>query len=220
MTGRTDPWVSLSISDIEEIEGLQALVYGSLVKRELFKPAPPGFFRTVLTGRGSILGYRPDGPLAAFGTLLTGLHPKDPAHELLGLAKKTPLAMMQGVVVHPDHRGQRLHRKLLRRRLHLLRPPGLWHVYASAAPGNLASCHNLLAEGYEVAALGRMYDGLLRYTFYRSPNPRSPTAPGEGLAWHDTLDVDGQLATLKKGGRGVVMRVEQGRPQMGYVEPA
>ncbi len=213
---QADPWVSLSMSDIEEIEALQARVYGSLDKRELFKPAPPGFFHSVLSGRGSVLGYRPEGPLSAFGTLLTGLHHKDRTREMLGLAEATPLAMMQGVVVDPDYRGRKLHRRLLRRRLALLRPPGMWHVYATAAPGNIASCRNMLAEGYMVAGLGTMYDGLLRYTFYRPPRPQPPPGSSRDLLWRDLSDVDGQLNLIKQGKRGVLLRQEKGRPQMGY----
>ncbi len=209
-------WVSLRLDEVPEIEALQRLTYGTLVDRDLFKPAPPGFFESVIGKRGTVLGRRLDGQLIAFGTLLTGLDTKDRARERLGLDEAVPLAMMQGVVVHPDFRGHHLHRRLLRHRLALLRPPGVWHLYATAAPGNTASWSNMLAEGYEVADISVMYGRLLRYTLYRPPVPRPASPEDRDLVWVDPLDQEVQTALLHAGARGVVKRVKDARVEIGY----
>ncbi len=209
-------WVSLRQEEVAEIEGLQRLAYGTLVDRDLFKPAPPGFFESVIGGRGSVLGRRLNGRLIAFGTLLTGLKSGDGARSLLGLGAEAPLAMMQGVVVDPTFRGHRLHRRLLRRRLSLLRPAETWHVYASAAPGNTASWSNMLAEGYQVADVGVMYGRLLRYTLHRPPQPNRAAATDPDLVWADPLDEGCQRDLISRGARGVALRLRGDRAQIGY----
>ncbi len=216
---RSGSWVALSLEEVGEIEALQRLTYGTLVDRDLFKPAPPGFFESVIGGRGSVLGRRLEGRLIAFGTLLTGLDSKDGARRRLGLDERVPLAMMQGVVVHPDYRGHHLHRRLLRHRLALLRPAETWHVYASAAPGNTASWCNMMAEGYQVADIGVMYQRLLRYTLHRPlrPSPASPEDPD--LVWTDPMDEPVQAALLKGGARGLARRTQAGKVEIGYGRP-
>lgn len=209
-------WSSLEVAEIDEIEALQRRVYGTLVDRTLFKPAPPGFFNSVLTGRGSMQGFRLGGRLVAFGTLLTGLDIRDRARERLGLAEGQPLAMMQGAVVDPECRGRRLHRRLLQRRLALLRPAGLWHVYATAAPGNVSSWRNMLAEGYEVADVSLMYGRLLRYTLYRPPRPAEAPSAAAAIAWCDPLDVQRQEGLLASGRRGRCFALRAGSPAIGY----
>lgn len=213
---RCGQWVALRLEEVAEIEALQSLVYGSLVDRDHFKPAPPGFFQSVVGGRGSVLGRRLDGRLIAFGTLLTGLDSKDGARRRLGLSDETPLAMMQGVVVHPEFRGHQLHRRLLRRRLALLRPAETWHVYATAAPGNTASWNNMLAERYHVADITVMYQRLLRYTLYRPPHPPQSSADEEGFVWVDPADSEAQLALLRAGARGMAFRMAAGLAEIGY----
>jgi len=212
-------WCSLTVAEIGELEALQTRVYGTLIDRTLFKPAPPGFFQSVLSGRGSILGFRLDGRLAAFGTLLTGLDTKDGARERLGLPAAVPLAMMQGAVVAPECRGRQLHRHLLRRRLALLRPTGHWHIYATAAPGNISSWRNMLAEGYEVADISLMYGRLLRYTLYRPPIRPSDAPSPTDACWLDPLDVSGQQELLARGLKGRLFSREPDRPTIGYLPP-
>lgn len=213
---RRGHWVAMRLEEVAELEALQRLVYGSLVDRDLFKPAPPGFFESVIAGRGTILGRRVEGRLIAFGTLLTGLDSKDRARERMGLGPEIPLAMMQGVVVDPAFNGFQLHRRLLQRRLSLLRPATTWHVYATAAPGNTASWKNMLAEGYQVADISVMYRRLLRYTLYRPPRPSVVSAEEPGLTWVGPEDQDGQRRLLQTGGRGVAFRVRDDRAEIGY----
>ncbi len=206
----------IRIEEVEELEALQARAYSDLVDHDLFKPAPPGFFQSVIAGRGVVLGRRLEGRLIAFGTLLTGLDAEDHARQRLGLGEETPLAMMQGVAVDPDFRGHRLHRRLLQRRLSLLRPPETWHVYATAAPGNIASWKNMLAEGYQVADISVMYRRLVRYTLYRPPHPILVSADEPGLAWLAPEDREAQQPLLQSGARGVAMRSNDGCVQIGY----
>ncbi len=213
---RCGRWVPVRLEDVAEIEALQRLVYGSLVDRDLFKPAPPGFFDSVIGGRGTILGRCLDGRLIAFGTLLTGLDSTDGARERLALGPSVPLAMMQGVVVDPAFNGHHLHRRLLQQRYALLRPTETWHVYATAAPGNTASWKNMLAEGYQVADISVMYQRLLRYTLHRPPNPVIASADDPGLIWADPEDQLGQASLLRSGQRGVALRIQADRVEIGY----
>ncbi|MEO1194112.1 MAG: hypothetical protein AAFY02_20320 [Pseudomonadota bacterium] len=214
-------WSALRLDQVAEVEAMQARVYAGLEDHDHFKPAPQGFFASVVKGRGSVLTVRHGAAVVAFGTLLTGLAPGESIRQMVGLADGTPLAMMQGAVVDPAYRALHLHRQLLRRRLALLRPAGYWHVYASAAPGNIASWRNMLAEGYEVVALNTRYGRLLRYTVYRPAEPRflSPEQAA-ALQWCDPDDVAGQERLLAEGARGVVSRTRGKRVEIGYTPGA
>lgn len=206
----------MRLEEVAELEALQRLAYGSLVDRDLFKPAPPGFFESVIGGRGTVLGRRLEGRLIAFGTLLTGLDSNDHARERLALGPELPLAMMQGVVVDPAFNGHQLHRRLLRKRLSLLRPAETWHVYATAAPGNTASWKNMLDEGYQIADISVMYQRLLRYTLHRPPNPILATADDPDLVWSKPDDHEQQAALLHAGARGVAFRIEGELAEVGF----
>lgn len=93
--------------------------------------------------------------------------------------------------------GQGLQRRLICRRMELAAGAAL---FATAAPGNLPSWHNLLDCGFCVRALQYRYGGHARYLLAYLPHAASP-AVQDGRELGDADDLAGQQALLAQAWR-------------------
>lgn len=203
MPDATD-FVPLGLESLDAIEALHQLSLSTFTDRTLVKPEKRSFFESMLTRRGTILGYHDKGELLAYGVLMHELPEGDRTWELLGLQPDTPLIKLAGAAVHPACRGRGLQRAAIRARLARLRATGSHHGFATAAPGNIASWSNLLSEGFRVVALVTAYGSLLRYLLAWSDEPpRRLASPPEWRAWRET---DWQASRLAEGWQGIAWR--------------
>ena len=166
---------------------------------QVVKPETIEFLHSLLRGRGRVIGAWQDEALIAYGVLQYELLAEDEPRALLGLAADHPIAKLAGAAVAPAWRGQGLQRQLIERRLAWA---GGAALFATAAPGNVPSWHNLLACGFAVRALQYRYGGHPRYLLARVPDARvEPThAHAQELA-PDRLPLQQQL--LDRGWRGI-----------------
>lgn len=75
---------------------------------------------------------------------------------------------LRACVVHPDHRGQGLQRKLIRRRLEWLWAKKVKHVNVWARPDNVYSLNNLVSEGFRfVPEKPREFKGVMHVKLRR-----------------------------------------------------
>lgn len=191
-------WRTLQPADLEAMHALHLESVVGMAPQAV-KPETRAFLRSLLEGRGRVLGGWASDRLVAYGVLQHDLLPEDAPRELLGLAPGAGLCKLAGAAVHPAWRGAGLQRWLIEQRMALA---GDCAVFATAAPCNLPSWHNLLAGGLMVRALQYRYGGHARYVLAHVPGD---SFSGEGMQGCelglDALDLQQQL--LAQGWRGV-----------------
>ncbi|WP_313073670.1 GNAT family N-acetyltransferase [Melaminivora sp.] len=193
-------WRALQLQDLQAMHDLHLLGIAGL-PAQIVKPESLQFLQELLQGRGHVLGAWEEGTLVAYGVLQHDLLPEDRPHALLGLAPQAPLRKLAGAVVHPRWRGRGLQRQLILQRLALAGPEA---VFATAAPGNAASWHSLLACGLAVRALQYRYGGHARYLLAREPAGTACWAGDPGAAQELGSDALARQQTLlDQGWRGV-----------------
>lgn len=168
---------------------------------------PPGtvaketdrFFADHVEQCGCILGLFAEDALIAYGVLgLPG--PDDPNFgDMVGLPEtaRRRVAHIDGVSVTPAWRGNRLQRVLVKWRLDVAADVGRAIALSTAAPGNLPSVCNLLAEGLTIRALLERFGGW-RYVFRRDLDTPLPPTPGRGR-WIDLDDMETQQRLFQEG---------------------
>lgn len=206
MSGRPDDgppglhWRPLRPTDLAAMHALHLRSIEGMAA-QVVKPESEQFLASLLHGRGRVIGAWHDDALVAYGVLQHALLAEDDPRRLLGLAADHPLAKLAGAAVAPDWRGRGLQRQLIERRLAWA---GAVALFATAAPGNLASWHNLLACGFAVRALQYRYGGHARYLLARVPGERfAPTdAAAQALG---PAQLAQQQDLLARGWRGLAV---------------
>lgn len=162
------------------------------------KPETPAFMQGLLQGRGRVIGGWHAGALVAYGVLQHDLAAHDDPAALLGLAPAHPLRKLAGAAVDHAWRGHRLQRHLIQRRMACADGVAL---FATAAPCNPPSWHNLLACGFSVRALEYRYGGHARYLLAHVP--QAPWRGAQALARESGPDeLALQQTLLAQGWRG------------------
>lgn len=191
-------WRPLRPDDLAEMHALHLRSIAGLPPA-LVKPESRAFLQGLLEGRGRVDGAFHHEALVAYGVLQHDLLPADDPRPVLGLAPGRPVRKLAGAAVDPAWRGQGLQRMLIQRRM--ARAEGAV-LFATAAPGNIASWRSLTACGFAVRALQYRYGGHARYLLAYVPG--ECWVPGDGLAQEWPLDtIPAQEQLLAQGWRGV-----------------
>lgn len=188
-------WRQLDPADIDAVEALHHRAMGAVVRPEIVKPEKRSYFEGILAGRGRIIGaFAPH--LIAYGILQHEHAATDTWEEALGVPKTASTGRLSGASVAPEFRGRRLQRATIAARISIA-PRGML-LFSTAAPANVPSWTNLLAEGFPIHALVPCYGGYLRYlmvrdrAFYRHDHAVKV----------DPQDVDTQRDLFSRGWRG------------------
>lgn len=194
-------WRLLQPADLDAMEVLHRLSLAGMAAHTV-KAESRDFLASLLQGRGQVIGAWAGQALVAYGVLQHDLLPEDDPRPHLGLPADRPVAKLAGAAVAPDWRGQHLQRTLIARRMEQAQPGAV--LFATAAPDNTASWHNLLACGFAVRALEYRYGGFARYLLAHDPAARAagPALAASGLDVPSS-DLPRQQALLHAGWRGV-----------------
>ena len=198
-------WRLLQPADLDTMEVLHRLSLAGMAAHTV-KAESRDFLASLLQGRGQVIGAWAGQALVAYGVLQHDLLPEDDPRPHLGLSADRPAAKLAGAAVAPDWRGQHLQRTLIAKRMAQAQPGAV--LFATAAPDNTASWHNLLACGFVVRGLQLCYGGFPRYLLAHDPSTPAPlatnTATGaDSFVDVDSLDLARQHALLHAGWQGV-----------------
>ena len=209
-------WRPLHPGDLTTMHALHLRSIAGMAAR-VVKPETLEFLASLLDGRGRVIGAWQGEALVAYGVLQHELLAEDDPRRVLGLAAGHPLAKLAGAAVAPEWRGLGLQRLLIERRLAMAGEQTA--LFATAAPGNLASWHNLLAGGFAVRALQYRYGGHARYLLARVPGARCE--PAQALARELSPDhLPEQEQLLAQGWRGIAPGAAPGSLRLAPLEAA
>ena len=167
-------WRLLGPSDLDR---MQALHLRSLQGQgpDIVKPESRDFLARLLQGHAQVVAAFDGNTLVAYGVLQHDLQGDEPVPAALTPPPPLPLLKLAGAAVDPAWRGLGLQRRLIAAR-QALAPVRAW-LLATAAPGNLPSWNNLLAQGFQVRALVQRYGGHARYLLLHTPHSAIARAP-------------------------------------------
>lgn len=177
----------LTMDHLTDILILQDLVFEQLENKTILQKLSEDEYRTILSGKGFIIGAFAEGELIAIRALLEP--PLDEEH--LGLAaglseEELPKVIYQEITfVHPAYRGNRLQQQLgamIMNELADMEHP-YQYVCCTVDPTNIPSLKDKFRQSMQVKALIQTYGGKLRYVFMLDL-----TAEKEPY-WHETKKV-------------------------------
>lgn len=205
-------------ADVGKVIALHALARAGL-QPDLVATETDGFFADHVYRAGRILGLFAEGGLIAYGVL--GLpRPGDfNFGEMIDLPEdeRPRVANVDGVGVAPEWRGNALHRVLIAWRLAEAEAAGRSIAITTAAPGNLPSVRNLMAEGMKIRALREKFGGW-RYVMRRDLGVPHPPPPSEGH-WVAVDDIPAQMDFLRRGTIGWALAMRDGHYHVWYAAP-
>lgn len=186
-------WRLLQPQDLDAMEALHHLSIAGLPPHTV-KAEARTFLQSLLQGRGTVIGaWHHHTELIAYGVLQHDLLPTDDPREHLQLPPQQTLAKLAGAAVAPQWRGYGLQRALITQRIAHTNSTTV--LFATAAPENTVSWHNLLGCGFRVRALEYRYGGFARYLLVRLPSHAPPqTSDASPLELH--IDALAQQQTL------------------------
>lgn len=188
-------WRLLQPQDLDAMEALHHLSIAGLPPQTV-KPESRPFLQSLLQGRGTVIGaWHHNTELIAYGVLQHDLLPADDPRQHLQLPPSQILTKLAGAAVAPLWRGRGLQRTLITQRIAHADSTAV--LFATAAPENTISWHNLLACGFRVRALEYRYGGFARYLLVRLPHHLlRPTTNANQLELNsDALELQQTLLT-------------------------
>lgn len=193
-------WRALQPGDLDAVQALHQLSIAGMTP-QLVKPESRAFLASLLNGRGRVFGGLAGDQLVAYGVLQHDLLAQDDPRTLFGFKPDRRAAKLAGAAVAPGWRGQGLQRLLIAKRMACVDHGTL--LFATAAPGNYASWHSLLACGFAVRALEQRYGGLARYLLLYDPLAPRPVGSTALAEQQETGSLELQQALLHAGWQGV-----------------
>jgi len=169
-TGGAYQIIKLSADHLDAVTALHKAVHADLPddKKSFLMSKDATTFQKHLDRGNVILGCVYEGRLIAQSlmTLPDAQHQSELLNDMIAPPRPENTAILGGMVVHPDYRGNGLQKIMLAARISLAHAIGRKDIVSSADIGNMASWQNLLRKGLEIDAIGARKDGTLRYIFY------------------------------------------------------
>lgn len=146
-------------ANIDQIAAFHAEVFNTLTEDEkhFLIQRDEGYFERHFENGNVVLDVLHNGKIIA-QSLMTVPTQENPATGMIDVklpAAIDKIAILNGSVVHPDYRGQRLQAILTEARLELAQQLGRTHILSEVAVGNQFSWSTLLKEGMKIHSIGQ-----------------------------------------------------------------
>ncbi len=157
-TGKPFELVCLTKADIPEIMELQGKVIGDLTEAEkvFVNEKPKSFFEDHYERGNVVLGIRSEGELIAQAIVLnpSERHPKTGMVDMEPVGTPDSVSVLQGVLVDPEFRGNRLMQEMVAFWLDFADEIGREHVLAEIEVHNHFSWAVFVEEGLAITSIG------------------------------------------------------------------
>lgn len=196
----------LNDSFIEEILSLQDVVCNALDNKEILEPLTEEEFKSILNGKGLLIGAILNQRLIAIRALYIPELNENHLGYFLGLKDEAQLkrVIYQEIsFVHPEFRGHGLQKLLGKVIMNQLDKSAFDYVCATVMPYNIASLKDKFAQGFRIVSLTYLYEGKLRYVFALNLHEQPHYAEGE--VYISMGDTTGQQKLMEDGYVGVAL---------------
>lgn len=157
-TGQSYQIVLQTAADIDAMLALQAVVMDTLSSEEksYLVPKDRAFFEKHFASDNLVLGIKVDGQLVAQSVIVnpTRKNPKTGMTDMPGRLAPERVTVIQGVIVHPDFRGNRLMTRMVDAWLNIARSEGRRHAIAEVTSDNHFSWSVFMKEGLHLHSIG------------------------------------------------------------------
>ncbi len=157
-TGQPFDIVLQTSADIPAILHLQKTVMDQLGDEEqsYLVPKDRAFFEKHFASDNIVLGIKVDGQLVAQAVIVnpSAKNPKTGMTDMPGCIKPHKVTVIQGVIVHPDFRGNRLMTEMVDAWLDIARAQGRIHAIAEVTAENHFSWSVFMKEGLQLHSIG------------------------------------------------------------------
>ena len=225
-TGQEYQIVLQTPADIDAILALQATVMDDLTEEEqsYLVPKDRAFFEKHFASDNIVLGVMVDGKLVAQSIVVnpTKKNPKTGMTDMPGRIPPERVTVIQGVIVHPDFRGNRLMTEMVDAWLNIARFEGRRHAIAEVTAENHFSWAVFMKEGLQLHSIGYDdEDAVYLYNMHANVkkliNARLQPAFNSAAAKHGpksvvvaNSDIKTQQKLLRKGFKGVARNSQTG----------
>lgn len=225
-TGQQYQIVLQTPADIDAILALQETVMKDLTAEEqsYLVPKDRAFFEKHFASDNIVLGVMVDGKLVAQSIIVnpTKKNPKTGMTDMPGRIPPERVTVIQGVIVHPDFRGNRLMTEMVDAWLNIARFEGRRHAIAEVTAENHFSWAVFMKEGLQLHSIGYDdEDAVYLYNMHANVkkliNARLQPAFNTAAAKHSpksvvvaNSDIKTQQKLLRKGFKGVARNSQTG----------
>lgn len=225
-TGQQYQIVLQGPADIDAMLALQATVMDELSDEEksYLVPKDRAFFEKHFANENIVLGVKVDGKLVAQSVVVnpTKKNPKTGMTDMPGRIPPERVTVIQGVIVHPDFRGNRLMTEMVDAWLNIARYEGRRHAIAEVTSDNHFSWAVFMKEGLQLHSIGydpddavylynmhanvkKLINARLQPAFNSAAKKHGPASKAVANA-----DISQQQKLLRKGFKGVARNNQTG----------
>lgn len=148
----------LTTADLDDVLQLQQTVYDALSETEksFILPKTREHLSAIFNRGGFMIGVKKDGLLVAQSIVLnpSAAHPDTGMVDMEAVGAPETISVLQGVLVHPDARGQSLGNRMCAEWLAVCGKNGRHNVLAETALPNAHSQAIFFAHGMKVVSMG------------------------------------------------------------------
>ena len=165
----------LTSDDLSDLVELHQTVLRNLPHRHIFRSDQPDFLADHIERRGATVGAFSEGRMLGYAIVSFPHQDPDNLARFTDLSADEALrvAHFDGAAVHPDFRGNRLHKTMNQIRGHYALLAGYHHLMGTVSPLNPYSLGNHLDAGFQVIGQAVCYGDMQRYIIHRKGHPTS-----------------------------------------------
>jgi len=192
--------------DIFKMLELQDTIAQNLPRPEIFRLDPPEYVLGHFDGDHNVIGVFAAEKLVAYHVIsFPGLHQDNFGRDIHLTAKQLrKVAHFETTAVHPEHRSQKLAKKMAELHIHILDYSGYDHVLCTVSPINFMSLNNVFRQGFLIKGLKEKYYGM-RYIMYKNLKSSKIRKPNH-ILWLNHNELAQQQTLLTQGYYGFAVQ--------------